>query len=73
MERLGNGTANDILARLRRHAEDVDEEGWGMVYLDNAMPSDISGHQYAGYLAVLQRRGVYRIVDGYAWGQVKMQ
>ena len=71
MERPVN--ANDILASLRRSAEGVDEEGWGMVYLDNARPLDMKPLQFAGFLSALEQRHVYRVVDGYAWGQVKMQ
>ena len=61
-----------ILKALRRHAEDV-RDGWGMVYLDNARPNDVSPRQFAGYLSVLEQRGLYRTVDNYAWGEVKVE
>ena len=60
-----------ILKALRRHAENVRDD-WGMVYLDNARPNDVSPRQFAAYLSILEQRGLYRVVDNYAWGQVKV-
>lgn len=60
-----------LLAALRRHVESEDGE-WGMVYLDNAKPRDMTGHQFAWHLSALSHAGLYKPVDGYAWGTVKL-
>lgn len=63
-------TAQDILAHLRDHTEGEAIDGWHMVYLDNARPANVSPRQFAGFLSALAKAGVYREVDGYAWGEV---
>lgn len=62
--------AVDVLARLRAFHEYKDPDGFGVVYLDNAKPVDLNPHQYAGYLAALEAEGLYKPVDGFAWGKV---
>lgn len=59
------------LAALRNQVEDDDGE-WGSVYLDNARHPDQSAAQFRSHLAVLSVRGVYRRVDGYAFGLVRL-
>ena len=61
-----------VLAALREHAESDDGDGWWTVYLDNAKPSEMPPHSFAGYLSALEAGGLYRPVDGYAFGQVKL-
>lgn len=45
---------------------------WRDVYLDNAKPAGRDGHAWAAVLGSLQKKGLYRIVDGWAWGSVLM-
>jgi hypothetical protein len=61
---------DEVLASLRKNAEEVDGI-WGIVYLDNARVAGVSPHAFAGYLGALEKQGLYRPVDGYAWGEVK--
>jgi len=63
--------AQTVLSRLRNHMEgNADKDGFVMIYLDNArygMPAKT----FRAYLKVLAEAGLYRVVDGYAWGEVK--
>lgn len=67
-----------VLAALRAHIEGisrmredlVDGEFYD-VYLDNAVPPGMSYGSFRTCLSVLASRGFYRVIDGYAWGQVK--
>lgn len=65
--------AQTVLANLRAHHEGQQTgKGWGMIYLDNArhgMPTN----KFRAQLAVLSKAGLYRVVDGYAWGEVKIE
>lgn len=63
---------DQVLQALRDHAESDDGNGFWTVYLDNAKPSGMSPHQFAGYLSALEKAGLYRPVDGYAFGQVRL-
>lgn len=45
---------------------------WFSVYLDNAKPANMSGTAFAGHLAALTNIGLYKPVDGFAWGEVKI-
>jgi hypothetical protein len=68
--------AETILKALRDNSEGctlVDKDGteWRDVYLDNARPTSISNHQFAGFLSALEKTGDYKPVDGYAWGSVR--
>ncbi len=60
-----------VYASLQAHAESVDN-GWGEVYLDNARVDGISAQQFRACLASLSERGQYKVIDGFAWGRVKM-
>jgi hypothetical protein len=65
---------DDVLAALRREVEGpLTDDGFRDVYLDNASGDlDLTPRQFAGYLSILQQRGLYRTLDNYAFGQVKM-
>lgn len=67
-------TSAAVLAALRVHAEGDLDDGWATVYLDNASSSlTLSAKSFRSALAILSREGLYRVVDGYAWGKVKME
>ena len=59
-----------VLANLRNNAENVDN-GWGDVYLDNAI-NGMNDKEFRACLASLSKQGLYKVVDGYAWGRVKV-
>lgn len=64
-------TTDDVLAALRRNTESEPREGWRDVYLDNAAGDlHLTRHQFAGHLSVLEKRGLYHPLDGYAFGEV---
>lgn len=65
--------ASTILESLRKHSESQSIESgraWGMVYLDNARPSTISRHQFAGFLSALEGQGLYRKTSDPMFGEV---
>lgn len=65
----------EVLAALRAHIEDrgfIKPGSWGMIYLDNARPADMSDKSFRSHLGALSKAGLYKVVDGWAWGQVKM-
>lgn len=62
----------EVLAALRHAAEGPLEAGWRDVYLDNAAHT-LSRAQFAGHLSALEAAGLYKVVDGFAWGRVKME
>ena len=66
--------AQEVLEALRGNHEGgymwTREGTWASVYLDNARPCDMSPRSFAAHLANLQKVGVYRTQDGYAWGDV---
>jgi hypothetical protein len=63
-----------VLQSLRKNAEGYKEIWDGVtfrqVYLDNAIPSGMSRHQFAGYLSALEKEGLYKKVDGF-FGMVR--
>ena len=63
-----------VLKAMRANTDsEGTQEGWRMVYLDNALPQDREFRRsLGGMLSSLTKRGVYKEVDGFAWGQVKM-
>jgi hypothetical protein len=61
-----------VLSGLRGNVEHHLEGGWGSVYLDNARPAGMSETSFRSHLAVLSKAGLYRPVDGYAFGEVKV-
>lgn len=67
--------SDQVLAALRANAEDRNQPdaGWLMVYLDNAKPNNMSQKTFRSCLSVLSHSGVYKVMDGWAWGSVKMK
>ena len=65
-----------VLKALRDASEGNPINGWRAVYLDNAKASeectDMTRTAFRSYLAKLSQRGLYKVIDGYAWGDVKM-
>ena len=61
-----------VLCNLRKSAEDRSAQ-WSDVYLDNAIPVGMSDKSFRSCLASLSKSGVYKVIDGYAWGSVKME
>ena len=45
---------------------------WGSVYLDNAVLPGQSVTQFRSHLSALSKRGEYIVLDGYAFGAVKL-
>lgn len=71
-------TAKETIAleSLRRNMDssttlDSDGTTWHDVYLDNAKPFGWDGKTWSGVLGSLEKKGLYRVVDGFAWGEVK--
>lgn len=67
--------AQTVLNNLRNHSEGTtltDKNGvkWVSVYLDNARHG-MDKNKFRAQLAVLAKAGLYRVVDGYAWGDVR--
>lgn len=64
-----------LLESLRFYAESVDTnakgEKWGDVYLPN-VEHNMTPHQFAGTLAALQAKGLYKTIDGEFFGSVKL-
>lgn len=54
------------------HVEVKDGDGWGEVYLDNARPDGMSDKSFRSCLASLSKLNLYRPIDGYAFGKVKL-
>lgn len=70
--------AFQLLADLRAHSEgcdDVERDGiaWRNVYLDNVPRRGLTPRQFAWHLSQLSHVGLYRPIDGDAWGDVAMQ
>jgi hypothetical protein len=59
-----SANASAILKALRENAESetTDKAGrtWHSVYIDNARPSGMNVHMFAGYLSALEAAGYYR-------------
>lgn len=71
MTNLSN-EAQTVLNALRNGSEGWSKsEAWGEVYLDNVRPAGMTDKTFRAYLAVLSKAGLYKVVDGYAWGKVK--
>lgn len=74
MTALSTKTA-EVLAALRANTEGVetktsDGRTFHSVYLDNARPAGMSPRAFAGHLSALAAAGLYKEVDGFAWGDV---
>ena len=70
-----SNVAVELLASLRSYAEteftESDGSVWHSVYLDNVRPKELTNRQFAGYLAALEKAGVYKTYDGEFFGLVK--
>lgn len=64
--------AEQVLSALRNNSEGCTENGWKDIYLDNAIPTGMNDKVFRAALATLSKQGLYKVVDGYAWGRVKM-
>lgn len=62
----------EVLKALRRAAEGPEEDGWREVYIDNAIPAGMTVRSFRSHLATLAGRGLYRPIDNYAWGRVRV-
>lgn len=67
-----NPENHKVLSALRKASEGDDDGGWRSVYLDNVQHG-LSAKSFRSYLAKLSQRGLYRVIDGYAFGSVKME
>lgn len=69
---------SEALESLRTNCEataviETDGAEWRDVYLDNARPAGWeNARSWAAILGSLQKKGVYRFVDGLTWGMVLM-
>ncbi len=72
MEVKMNGNVAVVINALRANVENV-SDGWGEVYLDNARPAWMSDKTFRACLSSLSKSNAYRVIDGYAWGKVKME
>lgn len=61
---MTNDNETLILNNLRANSEntytDVNGTEWATVYLPGACPTGMSRHVFAGYLAALKAKGLYR-------------
>lgn len=64
--------AAKLLNELRAHAESDDGDGFWTVYLDNCNHG-FSGKKLSGLFGALAKAGLYKELDGYAFGRVKME
>jgi hypothetical protein len=64
-------TRSEIVLEALRAKGKSETNGWLMVYLDNAKPQGMSFRAFAGHLSALEKAGLYRPVDGYAFGEVR--
>ena len=60
-----------VLVRLRQVAECDVGNGWSHVYLDNAR-CGMNDKIFRAALSQLAKEGFYKVIDGWAWGSVKM-
>jgi hypothetical protein len=74
-----NASLATILQALRSavesHSHDpyIDSICWGIVYLDNARPSGMSRHKFAGNLSALKAVGLYAPTHDPAFGKVRIE
>jgi len=61
-----------VLQNLRKNVESMFDDTWGNVYLDNARPNGCNDKQFRACLSALSKKGLYKPLDGYAFGMVKM-
>lgn len=65
-------TKEKVLQSLRANTEGCESGGFKMVYLDNARLSDVSEYEFRSALAQLSKDGLYKVIDGYAFGEIKV-
>lgn len=72
-------TTERVLAALRANIESSTADTsatrpgtWADVYLDNAKPADVTATSFRACLAALAKQGLYRVIDGFAWGSVRL-
>jgi hypothetical protein len=69
-------TAKLLLVTLRACAEQEQERPdgtrWGLVYLDNARPDEMSARAFAGYLSALKNADLYHSLNDDCFGYVKL-
>lgn len=69
-------TAKLLLVTLRACAEQEQERPdgsrWGLVYLDNARPDEMSARAFAGYLSSLKKAELYYSLNDDCFGYVKL-
>jgi len=68
-------TAKLILVSMRACVErefTIDDIKWGLVYLDNARPDEMSAHEFAGYLSALTNADLYCSLSDDCFGWVKI-
>ena len=53
---------NKVVTALRKHSEYTEGE-FRVCYLDNAIPSGMSGLSFAGVLSSLTQKGLYKPID----------
>ncbi len=63
--------SEQVLKSLRSKVENDNGDGWGEVYLDNAR-NGMNDKVFRAALAQLSKQGLYQVIDGYAWGKVKI-
>lgn len=59
-----------VLTALRGEQYEDEVDGFGMVYLDNAI--NTTDKTVRGVLGSLTKKGLYQEEDGFAWGWVKI-
>ena len=67
-----NSNVATVLNNLRKFAEGCESNGWRDVYLDNARPEHMTDKTFRACLASLAKQGLYKPLDGYAFGMIKM-
>ncbi len=66
-----NTETAEVLKNLRDSAEGAELNGFCNVYLDNARKG-MPVAKFRAHLAQLSKLGLYKVIDGYAWGDVKV-
>ena len=62
----------NLRANIESESTTADGHRWGCVYLDNARPKGMSANQFRAILAQLSKEGLYKVIDGYAFGDVRL-
>lgn len=67
-----NTETAEVLKNLRESAEGSEIKGFCNVYLDNARKG-MPIAKFRAHLAQLSKLGLYRVIDGSMWGDVKLE